>query len=161
MRLLSLCFCLLLSIVPAFSQETAHADFTGRWRMNKEKSSFGKFQIPDIVVRSIEQRGTVMNVHTVQTTGKNTSTVDTEYAIDGTQSKNVINGRDAVSRTFWDGKVLVVNTDMKTRKNEEEQIQDRYELSEDGQTLTMTSHVVTEKGDVTMMMVCQKEKVSD
>ena len=102
----------------------------------------------------------MMNVHTVQTTGENTSTVDVVYMTDGTQSKNSVNGRDAVSRTFWDGGALVVNTDMKTRKNEEEQIQDRYELSDDGKTLTLTSHVVTEKGDVTMTMVCSKEKVS-
>ncbi len=128
--------------------------------MVKDKSDFSKFRMPDIVVRVIEQRGVTMNVHTIQTTGERTSTVDAVYAIDGSQSKNVINGRDAVSRTFWDGKTLVINTDMKTAKNEDEQIQDRYELADDGQTLTMSSHVVTEKGEVTMTMVCAKEKVN-
>jgi hypothetical protein len=160
MKIVALFACLLLSTLPVGAQDTAHADFTGRWRMQKDKSDFAKFKMPEIVVRVIEQRGVTMNVHTVQTTGERTSTVDAVYQIDGTVSKNVINGRDATSRTFWDGKALVVNTDMKTSKNEDEQIQDRYELSDDGQTLTMTSHVVTEKGDVTMTMVCSKEAVS-
>lgn len=163
MKFTTLSCCLLFSLVASFSQEApkaAHADFSGRWRMEKEKSNFSSFKMPDIVVRVIEQRGVTMNVHTVQTTGDRTSTVDAIYLIDGTQSKNVINGRDAVSRTFWDGNALVINTDMKTSKNQDEQIQDRYELSDEGQTLTMISHVVTEKGEVTMTMVCAKEKVS-
>lgn len=157
MRILSLLACLLLSLAPSFGQEAARTDFSGRWRMQKDKSDFAKFKMPDIVVRVIEQRGLTMNVHTVQTTGENTSTVDAVYTTDGTESKNVINGRDATSKTFWDGNALVINTQMRTRKGEEEQIQDRYELSEDGQMLTMTSHVVTEKGEVTMTMVCGKE----
>src|SRR5438270_637530 len=68
-------------------------------------------------------------------------------------------GRDATSRTFWDGGALVVRTEMKTAKNDDEEIEDRYELSEDGATLTTTSHVVTSKGDVTMKLVSDKEKV--
>ncbi len=137
----------------------AHTDFSGRWRMQKEKSDFARFKMPDIVVRIIDQRGDTMNVHTVQTTGERTSTIDATYLTDGSPCKNVINNRDASSKAFWDGPVLVINTDMKTSKNQDEQIEDRYELSSDGQTLTMTSHVVTEKGDVTMHMVCNREKV--
>ena len=128
--------------------------------MEKDKSDFARFQMPDIVVRVIEQHEATMNVHTVQTSGQRTSTVDATYTLDGSESKNVINGRDAISKTFWDGGALVVRTDMKTAKSGDEQIEDRYELSDDGQTLTTTSHVVTEKGDVTMKMVCSKEKVS-
>jgi hypothetical protein len=100
-----------------------------------------------------------MNVHTVQTMAGKTNTSDVSYYTDGSTSNNVINGRDATSRSFWDGDALVVRTDMKTAKNEDEQIEDRYELSEDGATLTTTSHVVTSKGDVTMKLVCDKEKV--
>jgi hypothetical protein len=47
---------------------------------------------------------------------------------------------------------------MKTAKDEDELIEDRYELSGDGASLTTTSHVITSKGDVTMTLVCDKEK---
>jgi hypothetical protein len=137
----------------------AHVNFSGRWRMNKEKSDFAKFKMPDMIVRVIDQHDPTMNVHTVQTMAGKTNTSDVSYYTDGSTSNNVINGRDATSRSFWDGDALVVRTDMKTAKNEDEQIEDRYELSEDGATLTTTSHVVTSKGDVTMKLVCDKEKL--
>ncbi len=128
--------------------------------MDKDKSDFGTFAKPDIVVRVIDQRDPTMNVHTVQTNGQKTSTVDAVYTTDGSVANNVINGRDAASKSFWDGKALVIRTNMKTAKNEDEEIEDRYELSDDGQTLTTTSHVTTAKGEVTMTMVCSREKTS-
>lgn len=143
----------------AGASSPGHTNFSGRWRMNKEKSDFAKFKMPDMIVRVIDHHDPTMNVHTVQTNAGKTNTSDVSYFTDGSISSNVINGRDAQSRTFWDGGALVVRTDMKTAKNEDEQIEDRYELSEDGMTLITTSHVVTSKGDVTMKLVADKEKV--
>jgi hypothetical protein len=126
--------------------------------MDKEKSDFGSFHMPDILVRVIDQHDPTINMHTVQTNGQKTSTVDATYMTDGSVASNVINNRDATSKAFWDGNALVIRTNMKTAKNEDEEIEDRYELSDDGQTLTMTSHVTTEKGEATLRMVCSKEK---
>lgn len=126
--------------------------------MDKEKSDFGSFSKPDILVRVIDQHDPTMNVHTVQTNGQKTSTVDATYMTNGSIASNVINNRDATSKAFWDGNALVIRTNMKTAKNEDEEIEDRYELSDDGQTLIMTSHVTTDKGEATLKMVCSKEK---
>ncbi len=126
--------------------------------MDKEKSDFGTFTKPDILVRVIDQHNPTMNVHTVQTNGQKTSTVDATYMTDGSIANNVINNRDASSKAFWDGAALVIRTNMKTVKNEDEEIEDRYELSDDGQILTMTSHVTTDKGEAILKMVCSKEK---
>ena len=153
---------LLFSLLAAAGQDTqaqAHANFSGRWRMDKERSDFAKFTKPDIVVRVIEQRDPDMNVHMVQTTGERTTTVDVVYKTDGAPSTNIVNGRDATSKGFWDGAELVIRTNMKTAKNEDEVIEDRYALSTDGSTLTTTSHVVTDKGEATLVMVSNKEKV--
>jgi hypothetical protein len=139
----------------------AHANFSGRWRMNKEKSDFAKFKVPDMIVRVIDHHDPTMNVHTVQTNAGKTSSSDVSYFTDGSVSTNVINGRDATSKSYWDGAALVVRTDMKTAKGEDEQIEDRYELSDGGAILTTTSHVVTSKGDVTMTLVSDKEKAGD
>lgn len=135
-------------------------DFSGRWRMVKDKSDFGGFTIPDVVVRVIDQRDPTMNVHTVQTTGTKTTSADVSYYTDGSISNNVINGRDATSKAFWDGPALVIRTDMKDSKGEDVEIEDRYELSEDKQTLTTTSHIETPKGQVNMKLVCVREKAS-
>ena len=126
--------------------------------MVKEKSDFGTFKMPDIVVRVIDQHDPTMNVHTVQTSGTNTVTNDVVYMTDGSPSTNVINGRDATSKTFWDGAVLNVRTTMKNAKNQDVLMEERYELSEDGSILTTASHITTEKGEANLKLVAEKEK---
>ena len=150
---------------PLFAQQTPgqvepeHANFSGRWRMVKSQSDFGRFHMPDIVVRVIDQRVPTMNVHTVQTTGDKTTTNDLSYFTDGTISKNVINGRDAESKGFWDGPALMIRTSMKTASGENELITDRWELSGNHQTLTIGSHVETPRGDFHMKMVCERDNI--
>ncbi len=151
-------FTAVLFCVMAAAQTTGKPDFSGRWRMLKDKSDFAGFHTPDIIVRNIEQHGVIMNVHTVQTFGQKTSIADISYSIDGTPTQNVVNGRNAESRTFWDGSVLVVKTVMTTSKGDPELIEDRWGLSEDKQTLTIASHIETDKGGANMTLVCGRER---
>jgi hypothetical protein len=148
---------LLFFSLPAWALGQAKPNFSGRWRMIKQKSEFRGFKTPDIIVRSVEHRDPTLNLHTVQTTGGQTSISDISYFTDGSTANNVINGRNAQSRAYWDGPVLVVNTEMKNTKGQPEQIEDRWELSADGQTLTTRSHIVTEKGETDLTLVCSKE----
>lgn len=134
-----------------------HPNFSGRWRMVKDKSDFARAAMPDMIVRAVEQRGITMNVHTVQTTGTTTKSADVSYFIDGSPATNIINNHEATSKTFWDGPALVVRTTLKLSNGDEEVIEDRWELSDDGQTLTTTSHIETPKGSTTLKLVCQKE----
>lgn len=136
----------------------ARTDFSGRWRMIKDKSDFGGFSVPDIIVRVIDHRDPTMNIHTVQTTGTKTSVSDVSYFTDGSITKNVINGRNAESKAFWDGPALMIRTSMKDSKGEDEVVEDRWELSPDGQILTITSHITTARGQVDMKLVCAREK---
>jgi hypothetical protein len=80
------------------------------------------------------------------------------YFLDGTPSTNVINNHEATSKAFWDGPALMVRTTLKLNNGDEEVVEDRYELSEDGNTLTATSHVSTPKGGTILKLVCEKEK---
>ena len=134
-------------------------DFSGRWRMMKDLSEFHGFKMPDIVVRIVDDHEPTMNVHTIQTTGQNTTTSDITYFTDGSITKNVVNGRDAESKCYWDNNVLVVRTEMKNAKGMAELITDRWQLSDDKETLTISSHVETERGSVDMKMVSAKEKL--
>jgi hypothetical protein len=148
---------LLFLCLPAWALCQTKPNFSGRWRMVKEKSDFRGFKTPDIIVRTVDQHDPILNLHTVQTTGSQTSIADISYFTDGSTANNVINGRNAQSKAYWDGAALVVRTDMKNAKGEAEQIEDRWELSEDGQTLTTRSHIVTEKGEADLTLVCSKE----
>ncbi len=142
-------------------QSSIKPDFSGRWRMEKDKSNFAGFTKPDLMVQMVEDHSPTLNIHTVQTKDGKTSTVDVAYFTDGRESSNVINGRDAISKTYWDGSVLVVRTDMKDSKNNDVEMEDRWDLSKDKDTLTRSSHIVTSNGgEVDMTLVCQKEKTS-
>ncbi|HZS55611.1 MAG TPA: hypothetical protein VFA65_14515 [Bryobacteraceae bacterium] len=136
----------------------AHPNFSGRWRMVKDKSDFARAAMPDMIIRVVDQQGVTMNVHTIQTTGTTTKTADVSYFIDGSPSTNVINNHQATSKTFWDGSVLEVRTTMKLSNGDDELIEDRWELSDNGNTLTTTSHVSTPKGGTILKLVCEKEK---
>lgn len=156
MRVLAAAF--IVFVINASAQSPANKpDFSGRWRMLKDKSEFSGFKTPDVITRTVEQHGIIMNVHTVQTVGDKTSIADVSYNLDGTPTENIVNGRDAESKTYWDGSVLVVRTNMKTASGDPELIEDRWALSEDKQTLTTTSHIETDKGGVDMTLVCSRQ----
>lgn len=134
-----------------------HPNFSGRWRMVKDKSDFSTAHRPDIIVQVIDQRASTMNIHTIQTTGTSTKSADVTYLLDGTPSANIINNHQATSKTFWDGGKLNVRTNIKLSNGDDELIEDTWQLSPDGKTLTETSHVSTPKGGILMKMVCEKE----
>jgi len=147
-----------MAVLAAAQVPAVKPDYSGRWRMQKDKSQFSGFKVPDIITRSVEQHGVIMNVHTVQTSGDKTSISDVSYSIDGATTQNTVNGRDAESKTYWDGDVLVVRTTMKASNGDPEVIEDHWALSGDKQTLTTTSHIETDKGEVDMTLVCNRQK---
>ena len=153
---------LLVSLNLSLRAQTADAppartNFSGRWRMDKEKSQFNGFTVPDAVIRVVDHHDPVINLHTIQTTGQKTSMTDVTYFTDNSVTTNTIRGRDAQCRAYWDGAALVVRTKMIMKNGEHEVIEDRWELSPDGNTLTTGSHIVTESGDANLTLVCRRE----
>jgi hypothetical protein len=149
---------LFAALLPAAAQNSpVRQNFTGRWRMIKDQSDFGKFTVPNIVTRAVDHHDPTLNVHTVQTTGKNTTTSDVSYFTDGKESSNIMSGRDATSKAFWDGPVLMIRTETKDSKGENIEIVDRWDLSSGGRILTITSHVAGPDGGADLKLVCQKQ----
>lgn len=142
----------------AANASLVHTNFSGRWRMVKEKSDFSGFKVPDIVIRVVDQHDPVLNLHTIQTTAGKTTMADLSYFTDNSISMNTIKGRDAQCRAYWDGAALIVRTKMIMANGEREVIEDRWELSSDRKTLTTTSHIVTETGEAVLKLVCEREE---
>ena len=134
-------------------------NFSGRWRMVKDKSNFGTFHMPDMIVQQIDHHEPTLNIHTVETMANKTNSNDVSYFTNGQESQNVISGRDATSKAFWDGPALMIRTDTKDSRGEDVTMEDRYELSADKRTLTETSHITTALGgEVDMKLVCERER---
>ena len=113
--------------------------------------------MPDMVVRVVDHHDPILNLHTVQTVGGKTAMADVSYTTDGSPTTNVIKGRDAQSKSFWDGQDLVIRTTMKTAKGDNELIEDRWQISADRKVLTTISHVETDKGGADLKLVCLKD----
>jgi hypothetical protein len=161
-RRVSLTAILLALWLPLLGGQTAetapaHPNFSGRWRMVKEKSQFNGFKVPDAVIRVVDHHDPMINLHTIQTTAQKTSMSDVTYFTDNSVTTNTIRGRDAQCRAYWDGAALVVRTKMIMANGEHEVVEDRWELSPEGNRLTTVSHIVTESGEATLTLVCEKE----
>ena len=129
--------------------------------MLKDQSNFGKFKAPDMIVRVVDDHYPTLNVHTLQTANGKTVSSDVSYYTDGRETTNTLSGRDATSKSFWDGSALTIRTETKNNKGEDTQIVDRWDLSSDGQTLTIASHIETPNGEVDLKLVCEKEKTGN
>lgn len=151
------CALILLLSAVAFAESSSHTNFSGRWRMLKEQSDFGKFSQPDLVVRVIDQHDPTLNLHTVETKSGKTSTADISYFTDGRESTNNRGGHDATSKAFWDGAALMIRTETTDSKNEQIEVVERWELSPDGKELTTTSDITTPAGAAHLKLVCEKE----
>ena len=146
----------LLAAAFAVAQTDAKSNYNGQWRMIKDKSDFGKFTAPDTMVRTVDQKDVTINVHTSQTGPAGKSSADVTYYTDGRESVNEVRGRESKSHCFWDGNVLVIRTYATASNKTPIETEERWELSTDGKTLTMTSHMETGLTQHNFKLVCER-----
>jgi len=152
----SLSILLLVVAALGFAQTDNKTNYSGEWRMIREKSSFGKFTAPESLVRTVDQKDVTINVHTAQTGPAGKASADVTYYTDGRESINEVRGRESKSHCFWDGGVLVIRTYAKASNNASIETEERWELSADGKILTMISHMETELTQADFKLVCER-----
>ncbi len=142
----------------ALGQSGPKPNFSGEWHMDAAKSDFGKFQMPTTMIRVIVQKDPDLTIDTTQrgVNGEQTSRV--YYRTDGEQTVNHMSSGVATSHAFWDGSTLVIRTTMKGRNDLDIEMEERWDLSADGKTLTTTSHIGTSRGSADLRLVCERAK---
>jgi hypothetical protein len=151
-------FVLLACAIPAQHTGTK-PNFSGEWRMDAEKSDFGKFPAPTTILRTIIQKDPDLIVDTTQRAANGEQTAHVVYRTDGAETKNQFNTGEGLSHAFWDGNDLVIRTTMKNSKGLDVLMEERWSLSADRQTLTTLSHIETSKGGADLKLVCHRVKV--
>jgi hypothetical protein len=157
-RRLSVLFLLSALFCSAFSQTSEKPNFTGEWQMNAAKSDFGKFPMPTTILRKIVQNGPDLTIETTQRASNGEQTARVHYRTDGGETTNQLASGPATSHAFWDGRTLVIRTTMKGKGDIEVLMEERWDLSPDGRTLTTASHIETSKGSTDLKLVCEKVK---
>ena len=144
----SFCFC--SSIIAAQTKP----DFSGVWKMNREKSKFQAIENIRDIVSKVEHKEPNVSIFTTITGVDGDRTVEVKYTTDGketTMKLPYLTG-SVKATAKWEGDALTVEG-----KAEEFNVRGKYTLSADGKTLTIASHLSTPNGDVDGITVFEKQ----
>jgi hypothetical protein len=130
---------LILGIVAAVPLRASvqDANLSGAWRMVSATGDRAQFRVPDQRTTVIEQTGTLIRVRV--TTMLNGRQVEQAYTFStaGDERVDSVGGGGTIRSTArWDGRTLVVRLVQATSGGVVE-AEDRYELTADGDTLTI------------------------
>ena len=150
-------FAVLTLISAAVLTAQAKPNFSGVWTMDPSKSDWGQLPAPETMTRTITHKDPLFKMVTVQAGGgTGERTIETTFSTDGKQTKNNILGDPMTSVGNWDGTTLVVLSTL-TTQGFDVPIEDRYVLSPDKKTLTVTRKVTTPNGETVAKIVLVKK----
>ena len=151
-------FCLtLLTLAVGLVQAQAKTDFSGTWKINVAKSDFGPMPPPDSVTEKITHVDPSLKLNVATTGGpQGDMTYDISYSTDGKECVNRMGEAEFKSTLKWDGDELSIDTKGSFSGNEFT-AKDRWVLSGDGKTLTVTRHFSSAMGDAEAKELFEKQ----
>ncbi|MGA3189479.1 MAG: hypothetical protein ABSF22_20430 [Bryobacteraceae bacterium] len=127
-------------------------DFSGNWKMDADKSTFGPTPPPTSMTSKIDHKDPDLSIETTS----NDQTTTSKYSTDGKETTNQMMGNDVKSTAQWEGKVLVVKS-AANFGGADVKLVSKYSLSEDGKTLTQALSISAPQGDFDMNIVLVKQ----
>jgi hypothetical protein len=135
----------------------AKPDFSGTWTMVADKSDFGPMPAPASMTRTITHKDPVLKVVIVQTGGPmGDTTIETNFTTDGKPQQNTVSGNPMTTVAKWDGAAITLHTNT-SQQGVDILLDDRYELSNAGKTLTITRKITTPDEPFTITIVFAKK----
>ena len=132
-------------------------NFTGEWKLNIDKSTFGPMPPPSSQTMKIDHTDPNVVTTTDQDGAEGKSTVVIKYKTDGTETANDIRGQQAKSTGKWDGDSLVVSTKLDFQ-GMEIMLNNSMKLSTDGKTMNAVTKIVTPQGEFETAFLYEKIK---
>ena len=140
--------------------QDAKPDFSGKWNLDIAKSDFAQAPAPLSIVLAIEHKEPNIKVSSTQTTQQGVVSNVRNLTTDGKENTNTMRAmgtdQDIKSTTNWDGRKLVtaLKVDFQGMATD---IQDTWELSADGQVLTVARDIKTSQGNFAQKNVFNKQ----
>ena len=152
-------FLAILAAVAALSMTAIAADqpnFSGDWKLNVDKSTFGEIPPPASGTRTIDHQGTSLSYDVTQSGGTGDQAYTVKLTTNGKETAGDLMGNPAKYAANWDGSTLVIDEKVDFQGNEIA-IKDIWTLSEDGKKLTSAAHIVAPQGEFDMTLVFDKQ----
>jgi hypothetical protein len=142
-----------LAALPAL----AKPNFTGDWKLNSSKSTFGDVPGPDSMTIKVTHADPKITNVAKQSGQMGEIEIKTVCTTDGKECTNEgFQGSSTKSVMKWDGDVLAVETAGKFGEMDFTMKQ-KWSLSGDGKTLTLAQNISTAMGDFTQTLVFDKQ----
>ena len=143
--------CLLFASPAAAAEQP---NFSGDWKMNAAKSTFGPLPAPTSITRKITHAEPSLTIVEDQTSDMGVQNTTRKYTTDGKEMTFESQGAHVTSSAVWDGSVLVV---VSTVAEIGVQFTDRMSLSEDGKTLISSVRITSAQGDLDLKVVFDRQ----
>jgi len=135
----------------------AAPNFSGNWKLNAAQSSFGQMPAPSAMTQKVTHEEPKLTVSSHQSSDMGDFDQQATYTTDGKESTNEGFGGNAMKSTAkWDGDNLLIATKGQFGDNEFT-MSEKWTLSADGKTLTITRTFKTGMGDMEQKMVFDKQ----
>ncbi len=131
-------------------------DFSGNWKLDPDKSSFGPLPTPDSMTRKIEHNDPNLSYNETRTGPDGDQNMMIKYSTDGKEVTNSMMGNDIKSKASWDGNALVI-TGTANIGGGDVKLSDRWTLSDDGKTLTDALNISAPQGEFKITYVLVKQ----
>jgi hypothetical protein len=152
-RFLGIFTALALAALPA----VAKPDFTGEWKLNTSKSTFGQMPAPDSMTYKIAHADPKLSTTTKQSGQMGEFEMQATYTTDGKESTNEgFGGSTMKSVVKWDGDALLIETKGQFGDNEFTMTQ-KWTLAADGKTLTVAQTFKSAMGEGEQKLIFEKQ----
>jgi hypothetical protein len=141
-------------IYPTYS--VVKPDYSGKWKLNIEKSDFGALPAPEEVIITITHKEPRINldIHQVSMQGDLDAAFD--LTTDGKKTDYQVGGAEITSTMVWENENLKLNSDIYVNGMEID-YQDIWALSDGGSVLTIERDMASAMGETSQILVFEKQ----
>jgi hypothetical protein len=132
------------------------ADYSGKWKLNIEKSEFGTLPAPYEVTINISHAEPKLDLDLHQSSMQGDLDAVFTLTTDGKESNYQVGGGDVSSVMTWEGESLKLISDIYFQ-GMDIRYEDIWSLSEDNTTLTIKRDMSSSMGDTSQVLIFEKQ----
>lgn len=140
LTIVALAACLCASLIAAQTKP----NFSGAWKMNREKSKFARVG-PDAILIKMDHKEPAFAEDWSMSTPDGERSFQAKYTTDGKETEQEVMGRTAKTIAKWEGDALVIEW----KSEERGAFKRKITLSADGKTMTKVVTQTRDGGDQT------------